>query len=80
MPVTLPIADDPTVRREVRHLLTAHRWPIVFLTLAHAAAVAAGLVAPWLLGVLVDRVAGGTRPRRWTGSPSRSPPACWLRP
>ncbi|SNS95194.1 ABC transporter ATP-binding protein [Actinacidiphila glaucinigra] len=59
MPVTLPIADDPTVRREVRHLLTAHRRPIVLLTLAHTAAVAAGLVAPWLLGVLVDRVAGG---------------------
>ncbi|MET9878852.1 ABC transporter transmembrane domain-containing protein [Actinacidiphila glaucinigra] len=59
MPVTLPIADDPTVRREVRHLLTAHRRPIVLPTLAHTAAVAAGLVAPWLLGVLVDGVAGG---------------------
>ncbi|MEV6107010.1 ABC transporter ATP-binding protein [Streptomyces sp. NPDC051940] len=56
----LPVADRPAVRRAlVRHL---RRDPRTFLALLAVTSLAAasGLVAPWLLGSIVDEVQAGT--------------------
>ena len=56
----LPIADGPELRRHARRLAGRHRGPLVGVVVLHALAAAAGLVAPALLGRLVQAVSDGT--------------------
>ena len=56
----LPIADGPELRRHARRLAGRHRGPLVGVVVLHALAAAAGLVAPVLLGRLVQAVSDGT--------------------
>ncbi|TDC37488.1 ABC transporter ATP-binding protein [Micromonospora sp. KC213] len=55
----LPVADRGTVRRAVGRLLRRDRRTVVLLLVLHAAAAIARLAPPWLLGVIIDRVAAG---------------------
>ncbi|MEU3024123.1 ABC transporter ATP-binding protein [Nocardiopsis alba] len=59
VPTTLPVADYPTTWREIRGLLREHRRPVALLLALNAAAVLAGLAAPFLLGLLVNDVVAG---------------------
>ncbi len=56
----LPIADGPELRHHARRLAGRHRGPLVGVVVLHALAAAAGLVAPVLLGRLVQAVSDGT--------------------
>ncbi|MGH3901841.1 MAG: ABC transporter ATP-binding protein [Pseudonocardiaceae bacterium] len=60
----LPIADEATSLGEARFLLRQHRRQVSVLLALHAAAVLAGLVAPWLLGTLVNSVVASTSAER----------------
>jgi len=57
---TLPIADMASVRRHARGLLRAHRGTMTKVIGLHALAALASLVAPRLVGALVDGVTNGT--------------------
>ena len=56
----LPIADTATVRAYTGVLFRKHRRPLVLIAALHTLAATAGLAGPWLLGMLVDAVSGGT--------------------
>jgi ATP-binding cassette, subfamily C, bacterial len=56
---TLPVAGLPQVRRAALRLLRADRRAVALVVLLNALAAVAGLAAPWLLGRIVDTVAGG---------------------
>jgi ABC-type multidrug transport system fused ATPase/permease subunit len=57
---TLPIADMASVRRHARGLLREHRGTMTTVIGLHALAALASLVAPRLIGALVDGVTSGT--------------------
>jgi ABC-type multidrug transport system fused ATPase/permease subunit len=57
---TLPVADTTTVRRHATALLRAHRRGFGTVVALYAVAALAALVAPFLLGRLVDGVGSGT--------------------
>ncbi|WP_370949960.1 ABC transporter ATP-binding protein [Amycolatopsis sp. cg5] len=59
-PTTLPIADRATVRRALLALIRADGRATTVVLLLSSLAAAAGLGAPWLLGIVVDQVATGT--------------------
>ena len=56
----LPIADGPELRSQVRRLGRHHRRALAGMIGLHAAAAAAGLAGPPLLGALVQSVQDGT--------------------
>lgn len=56
---TLPIGDGRSVRTHTRALLRQHRRTLAAVVALHAAAAVAGLVGPFVLGRLVDEIAGG---------------------
>jgi ABC-type multidrug transport system fused ATPase/permease subunit len=57
---TLPVAGRRRVAAETRTLLVEHRGQFAATLLLHALAAGVGLVAPWLIGRLIDEVTGGT--------------------
>jgi ABC-type multidrug transport system fused ATPase/permease subunit len=57
---TLPVADSRQVRSYVGELARRHRRPLVIALLLHTAAALAGLVAPRLVGRIVEDVQAGT--------------------
>ncbi|RST12901.1 ABC transporter ATP-binding protein [Streptomyces sp. WAC05374] len=56
----LPVADTAEVRRHARALARRHSGDLGVLLALHGLAAACGLVAPWLIGRLIDEVVGGT--------------------
>ncbi|GIG85988.1 ABC transporter ATP-binding protein [Plantactinospora endophytica] len=56
----LPVADPATVRRAARDLIAQDRRAVAVVVVLHVAATVTGLAAPWLVGVIVDRVVAGT--------------------
>jgi ABC-type multidrug transport system fused ATPase/permease subunit len=56
----LPIADGPELRRQARRLGRSHRRELLGVVGLHAAAAAAGLAGPPLIGRLVQSVVDGT--------------------
>jgi ABC-type multidrug transport system fused ATPase/permease subunit len=60
MSALLPIADGPELRGHARMLARRHRGVLAGVVALHGLAAAAGLVAPALLGALVQSVADGT--------------------
>lgn len=56
----LPVADSTVLRRHTAALLRRHRGALGLVLALHALAAVAGLAGPWLLGRIVDAVAGGT--------------------
>jgi ABC-type multidrug transport system fused ATPase/permease subunit len=56
----LPIADTATVRAYTGVLFRKHRRPLILIAVLHTLAATAGLAGPWLLGMLIDAVTGGT--------------------
>ena len=55
----LPVAGPREVRRAAWRLIRSDRAAFVIVRLTNCAAAAAGLVAPWLLGRIIDRVQAG---------------------
>ncbi|WP_433052355.1 ABC transporter ATP-binding protein [Dactylosporangium sp. CS-033363] len=60
----LPIASTGEVRAYLRTLFTDYPWRLAGVLALHVTGAAAGLAAPPLLGLLVERVAAGTS--TWT--------------
>ncbi|MER7331326.1 MULTISPECIES: ABC transporter ATP-binding protein [unclassified Micromonospora] len=60
MATALPVADGRQVRRYARTLVRRHPRALGVALGLHALAAAAGLVAPWLLGDLVEGISRGT--------------------
>ncbi|MFG3711516.1 ABC transporter ATP-binding protein [Micromonospora sp. NPDC047730] len=60
MATALPVADAGQVRRYARALVRRHPRALGVALGLHALAAAAGLVAPWLLGDLVEGISRGT--------------------
>ncbi|MER6753152.1 ABC transporter ATP-binding protein [Micromonospora echinofusca] len=60
MATALPVADGRQVRRYARTLARRHPRALGVALGLHALAAAAGLVAPWLLGDLVEGISRGT--------------------
>ncbi|MFI7646104.1 ABC transporter ATP-binding protein [Micromonospora sp. NPDC049460] len=60
MAAALPVADARQVRRYARRLVRRHPRALGVALGLHALAAAAGLVAPWLLGDLVEGISRGT--------------------
>ncbi len=60
MSVSLPVADAGQVRSYVGELGRRHRRPLVAALVLHTAAALAGLVAPRLVGAIVEDVQAGT--------------------
>jgi ABC-type multidrug transport system fused ATPase/permease subunit len=60
----LPIADQRRVGRAALRLLAADRRSVVALLALSALSALAGLGGPWLLGRIIDEVAGGTGARQ----------------
>lgn len=56
----LPIAEGDELRAQARLLARRHRWGLAGMVGLHAAAAAAGLAGPPLLGLLVQSVQEGT--------------------
>jgi ABC-type bacteriocin/lantibiotic exporter with double-glycine peptidase domain len=56
----LPVADGPQLRAQAGQLAGRHRRALLGTVGLHAAAAAAGLAAPALLGTLVQSVQDGT--------------------
>ncbi|HET9324404.1 MAG TPA: ABC transporter ATP-binding protein [Gaiellaceae bacterium] len=56
----LPIAEGPELRAQARLLARRQRWGLAGMVGLHAAAAAAGLAGPPLLGLLVQSVEEGT--------------------
>ncbi|WP_435738819.1 ABC transporter ATP-binding protein [Cellulosimicrobium sp. PMB13] len=56
----LPIADGAQVRRTTATLFRRHRGALTRVAVLHTLAAVAGLAGPFLLGRIVDEVAGGT--------------------
>jgi ABC-type multidrug transport system fused ATPase/permease subunit len=59
MTSTLPIADQRMVGRAALKLLAADRPSVLAIVTLNSLAALAGLGAPWLLGRIIDTVAGG---------------------
>ncbi|MBB2985596.1 ABC transporter ATP-binding protein [Terracoccus luteus] len=55
----LPVADTASVRAHTRELVRRHRRRLLVVVLLHAVAAVAGLVAPRVLGLLIDEIDGG---------------------
>ncbi|MCW6009472.1 ABC transporter ATP-binding protein/permease [Micromonospora sp. CPCC 205371] len=55
----LPVADRAAVRRATLDLIARDRRAAAVVLALHSAAAVAGLATPWLLGRIVDEVAGG---------------------
>ncbi|WP_422771570.1 ABC transporter ATP-binding protein [Plantactinospora sp. WMMC1484] len=55
----LPVADLAAVRRAALGLIARDRRTVAAILALHVAATATGLAAPWLVGVIVDRVVAG---------------------
>ncbi|CAM3123393.1 ABC transporter ATP-binding protein [Stackebrandtia soli] len=55
----LPVASPAAVRAATRELLSHERGSVAGVVVTHCAAALVGLVAPWLLGRIVDNVTGG---------------------
>ncbi|MGI3783459.1 MAG: hypothetical protein ACRYG2_22065, partial [Janthinobacterium lividum] len=55
----LPVAGPVEVRRALRGLVAADRTAFVLVLLASCAAAGAGLLGPWLVGLIVSRVQTG---------------------
>ena len=55
---TLPVATTASVRTHTRGLLTRHRGAIARVVAMHAVAALAALVAPRVIGLLVDEITG----------------------
>ncbi|GHC78167.1 multidrug ABC transporter ATP-binding protein [Nocardiopsis terrae] len=63
-PTALPVAPAPVVWRRLRRAGREH-GPLLFRVVAlYTLATAAALVAPWVLGMVVDAVRDGTEPAR----------------
>ncbi|PWD50399.1 multidrug ABC transporter ATP-binding protein [Serinibacter arcticus] len=62
MSTTLPIAEAPQLRRDAAALLRRHSRGFTKVGLLQAVAATAGLAGPFLLGRIVDDVAGGAGP------------------
>ncbi|MFI7588188.1 ABC transporter ATP-binding protein [Spongisporangium articulatum] len=60
---TLPVASPDRVRRETVDLLVTHRLELAWMLTLQAGVALAGLVAPFLLGRLVDALQDGTATR-----------------
>ena len=60
MATLLPIADGPELRRQARAIARRHRAALAGVVALHGFAAAAGLVAPALLGRLVQSIEEGT--------------------
>ncbi|AXB48154.1 ABC transporter ATP-binding protein [Amycolatopsis albispora] len=58
--MSLPVADAPEVRRATWRLIRADRRAMALVLLLNGLAALAGLVAPWLVGRIVDQVGAGT--------------------
>ena len=56
----LPVADRPSVRRHARDMFRRRRGEVSKVVLLHSASAVAGLIAPWLVGNLIEAVAQGT--------------------
>ena len=56
----LPVADGAELRRYARSLARRHPRALTRVVILHSLAALAGLAGPWLLGDLVQSVAGGT--------------------
>jgi ABC-type multidrug transport system fused ATPase/permease subunit len=57
----LPVADTASVRAHTRGLLRRHRRSLALVVGLHAVAAVASLVAPWVIGLLVDEISHGRR-------------------
>ncbi|MEO7751918.1 MAG: ABC transporter ATP-binding protein [Terracoccus sp.] len=55
----LPVADVASVRSHTRALLRRHRRSLLLVVGLHAVAAVAALVAPRVIGLLVDEISGG---------------------
>ncbi|MFY1690126.1 ABC transporter ATP-binding protein [Plantactinospora sp. WMMB782] len=59
MTTGLPVAELSVVRRATLELIRRDRRAVAVILVLHVAATVAGLAAPWLLGIIVDRVVAG---------------------
>jgi ABC-type multidrug transport system fused ATPase/permease subunit len=57
----LPVAGSPTVRAYFKSLFRRHRRAFFWLTLVNAVAALSGMVGPWLLGNVVEKLSLGER-------------------
>jgi ABC-type multidrug transport system fused ATPase/permease subunit len=57
----LPVAGSATVRAYLKTLFRRHRRAFGWLTLVNAAAALSGMVGPWLLGNVVEKLSKGER-------------------
>jgi len=60
----LPVASSATVRRNVIEVVRHHRRALVGVLLWHVAAALTALIAPWVVGHLVDEITGARRIER----------------
>ncbi|HET8989283.1 MAG TPA: ABC transporter ATP-binding protein, partial [Humibacillus sp.] len=56
---TLPVADTASVRAHTRGLLRRHRGSLLRVIGLHTVAAVAALVAPRVIGLLVDEISNG---------------------
>ncbi|MDX2969311.1 ABC transporter ATP-binding protein [Kribbella solani] len=57
--VRLPVAGSATVRAYLKTLFRRHRRAFLWLTLVNAVAALSGMVGPWLLGSVVQKLSEG---------------------
>ncbi|MEV6266016.1 ABC transporter ATP-binding protein [Kribbella sp. NPDC051936] len=57
--VRLPVASGATVRAYIKTLFRRHRRQFLWLTLVNAVAALSGMVGPWLLGRVVQKLSEG---------------------
>ncbi len=57
----LPVASSATVRAYVKTLFRRHRRAFAWLTLVNAVAALSGMVGPWLLGTVVEKLSQGQK-------------------
>ena len=57
----LPIGGAPTVKAYIRELFRRHRRAFGWLTAVNAVAAVSGMVGPWLLGNVVEKLSSGQR-------------------
>ncbi|MET9313157.1 ABC transporter ATP-binding protein [Kribbella sp. NPDC003505] len=57
--VRLPVASGATVRAYIKTLFRRHRRQFLWLTLVNAVAALSGMVGPWLLGNVVQKLSEG---------------------
>jgi ABC-type multidrug transport system fused ATPase/permease subunit len=57
----LPVAGSATVRAYLKTLFRRHRRAFAWLTLVNAVAALSGMVGPWLLGNVVEKLSRGER-------------------